>query len=102
MTDHLPFRQAVPADAPALFEAHRDSVLHLCTGAYSPRQMASWFEGRTHEIYGQALVEGKVWLAERVGRVMGCLFGRKLPALAWAAVCWRWAWPVRSRVSTGH
>lgn len=65
MNDRWILRAARAADATALFEAHRASVLSQCAACYSPLQMASWFEGRSPEMYGAALAGGKVWLAER-------------------------------------
>lgn len=64
-------RQAQLADADALFEAHQDSVLNLCAGAYSQEQMNAWFAGRSPEIYRPALDARQIWLAERSDRVMG-------------------------------
>lgn len=67
----LTLRPAVLADAPAVFDAHRDSVLHLCARAYTPAQMAIWFDGRTAGIHHPAIVAGQMTLAERDGRVLG-------------------------------
>lgn len=64
MNDRWILREARVADAAALFEAQRASVLSQCAALYSPLQMASWFEGRSPEMYGPALAKGKVWLAE--------------------------------------
>lgn len=64
-------RSAVLADSPAIFDAHQDSVRHLCAGAYTPSQLQTWFEGRTHEIHHPAIVAGQVLIAERAGRVLG-------------------------------
>ncbi|MBZ8141004.1 GNAT family N-acetyltransferase [Rubrivivax gelatinosus] len=64
-------RPAVLADAPAVFDAHQDAVLHLCAAAYTPAQMAAWFEGRTPAIHHPAIEAGQMTLAERDGRVLG-------------------------------
>jgi GNAT superfamily N-acetyltransferase len=71
MLNDFVVRQAQLADADALFEAHQDSVLNLCTGAYSPEQMNAWFSGRSAEMYRPALEARKIWLAEQSNRVMG-------------------------------
>lgn len=70
-------RQAVMGDAEAIFDAHRDSVLNLCAGAYTEAQLRVWFEGRSPTIYQAALEAGRIWLAESAasaetaGRVLG-------------------------------
>lgn len=71
MPDTLTIRPAQLADAPALFEAHQDSVLQLCKGSYSAEQMGIWFEDRTHEAHHPAIEAGQVLLAEHRGRVLG-------------------------------
>jgi GNAT superfamily N-acetyltransferase len=71
MVSELVIREAQLADASALFEAHQDSVLNLCTGAYSQEQMNAWFSGRSPEIYQPALEARQIWLAERPDQVMG-------------------------------
>lgn len=64
-------RQAGPADAAALFDAHQDSVLTLGRQAYDSRQLAVWFEGRGPAIDQPALSQGRIWLAERDGLLRG-------------------------------
>jgi GNAT superfamily N-acetyltransferase len=71
MLNDFVVRQAQLADADALFEAHQDSVLNLCTGAYSPEQMNAWFSGRSAQMYRPALEARQIWLAERSDQVMG-------------------------------
>lgn len=67
----ITLRPAVLADAPAVYDAHRDSVLHLCAEAYTPAQMAAWFEGRSAAIHHPGIEAGRMTLAERDGRVLG-------------------------------
>ena len=64
-------RLAVLEDSHAIFDAHRDSVLHLCAPAYTPTQMQTWFEGRTHAIHHPAIEAGQIVIAEQQGRVLG-------------------------------
>lgn len=70
-TADITLRQAQAADAPALFDAHQDSVLNQAVTAYDAPQLQAWFEGRSPAIYEPALSEGRIWLAERAGRVLG-------------------------------
>jgi ribosomal protein S18 acetylase RimI-like enzyme len=67
----ITLRPAVLEDSQALFEAHQDSVLHLCADAYTPLQMQTWFEGRTHAIHHPAIQAGQIVVAERQGRILG-------------------------------
>jgi GNAT superfamily N-acetyltransferase len=71
MLHDMVIREAQLTDAKALFDAHQDSVLNLCSGAYSEEQMNAWFLGRSPEIYRPALEARQIWLAERGDRVMG-------------------------------
>lgn len=64
-------REASMADAQALYEAHQDSVLNLCVGAYTEEQLAVWFEDRSPEMYRPAIEAQQIWLAEQSGRVLG-------------------------------
>lgn len=48
----------------AIFGVHRDSVSALCTGHYSPQQIAMWLDGRTPEMYIAAIERGDLWVAE--------------------------------------
>ena len=67
----ITIRPAVLEDSPAIFDAHQDSVLNLCSGAYTPVQLETWFEGRTHEIHHPAIESGQIVLAEQQGRILG-------------------------------
>jgi GNAT superfamily N-acetyltransferase len=71
MPPGITMRRALLEDSPAIFDAHRDSVLGLCAGSYTPVQIQTWFEGRTHEIHHPSIEAGQVYLAERQGRVLG-------------------------------
>lgn len=71
MTQRFVIRSAAIPDAQAIFDAHKDSVLNLCAGAYTPLQMQTWFEGRTHEVHWPAIQAGQILVAEREGRVLG-------------------------------
>jgi predicted N-acetyltransferase YhbS len=69
-------RKAVPRDAEAMFAVHRASVHALCAKAYSAEHMASWFEGRTPEIYAPALAAEQIWVAEQSGNIVGFVGAR--------------------------
>lgn len=56
-----------------MFDAHQDSVLHLCAGSYTAAQLGTWFEGRTQEIHRPYVEAGQVFIAEHEGRVLGFL-----------------------------
>ncbi len=71
MFNDIVVREAEFADAQALYDAHQDSVLNLCAGAYSKEQMSVWFSGRSPEMYRPALEARQILLAERGGRVIG-------------------------------
>jgi predicted N-acetyltransferase YhbS len=64
-------RRAVPSEAEAILAVHRASVETLCVPAYSPEHIASWFEGRTSDIYAPALAAGQLWVADVQGRIAG-------------------------------
>jgi GNAT superfamily N-acetyltransferase len=64
-------RSARLEDAPAIFEAHQDSVRHLCKSAYTPAQIDTWFEGRTPEVHHPSIQAGQLFLAEQGPRVLG-------------------------------
>lgn len=64
-------RVAVLEDSHAIFEAHQDSVQHLCAGSYTPAQLGTWFEGRTHEVHHPFIQAGQIFIAEQKGRVLG-------------------------------
>jgi len=64
-------RLAVLEDSTAVFEAHRDSVLNLCRSSYTPAQLDTWFEERTHEIHYPSIKAGQLFLAEKGSRVLG-------------------------------
>lgn len=67
----IAIRRAVAEDAAAMYAVHRASVLALCAPAYSPAHIATWFEDRTSAMYAPAMAAGRIWLAERGGRVLG-------------------------------
>jgi GNAT superfamily N-acetyltransferase len=69
-------RKAVPRDAEAMFAVHQASVHALCAKAYSAEHMASWFEGRTPEIYTPALAAEQIWVAEQDGSIVGFVGAR--------------------------
>ncbi len=64
-------RTATLADAAPLFELHQQSVRAFCAGAYSPANLGAWFHDRTPDIYRPWLEEGRVWLAESGGGLVG-------------------------------
>lgn len=67
----IEYRQALPADAAAMFAMHKESVHSLCRSAYSPAEIDAWFWDRTPAIYEQALAEGGIHLACAQGEVAG-------------------------------
>jgi len=64
-------RAADLEDSQAIFDAHQDSVLNLCTCSYTPAQLDTWFEGRTHEIHHPSIKARQLFVAEHNGRVLG-------------------------------
>jgi len=106
-TSPLAIRPARVDEVQAIYAVHRDSVSALCTGHYTPTQIAMWLEGRTPEMYLDAIDRGDLWVAvgddgtlagfaEVDGRELGKLFvrgtrahagvGRRLLATAVAAI----------------
>jgi len=57
------FRQAVDADAEAMFALHTASVATLCRDAYSQVELDAWFYGRSPEIYNSGLANGEIEVA---------------------------------------
>jgi GNAT superfamily N-acetyltransferase len=64
-------RQAMAADADEMFAVHQDAINRFSADHYGPERMRIWFVGRTSAIYRQALEEGRVWLAQSNGRILG-------------------------------
>lgn len=64
-------RQARREDAAQLFAVHQRSVQSLCASTYSAAHMATWFAGRSADIYLPALQAGQLWIAETDGQVIG-------------------------------
>lgn len=56
-------RSALLEDAQSVFEVHKNSVEHLCTGDYAPEQIAMWLNGRSPATYREAIAAGNLWLA---------------------------------------
>ena len=71
MSTGIVIRKALLEDAPAVFEAHKDSVLNLCATSYTAAQLDTWFKDRTHEIHYPSIASGQLFVAERSGRVLG-------------------------------
>lgn len=59
----LTIRPARPDDIDAIYAVHRDSVSSLCTGHYTPEQIAMWLDGRTPAMYLGAIERGQLWIA---------------------------------------
>jgi ribosomal protein S18 acetylase RimI-like enzyme len=57
----LDFRRAVPSDADALAEAHRDSIVSLGPAYYSPDDVRAWQDGLTRHVYLNAMEGGEVF-----------------------------------------
>lgn len=64
-------RQARLEDATELFAVHQRSVQSLCAADYSAEHMATWFTGRSADMYLPALQAGQLWVAEADGQVIG-------------------------------
>jgi ribosomal protein S18 acetylase RimI-like enzyme len=47
----------------AIYAVHRDSVSALCSGHYTPEQIAMWLDGRTPAMYLDAIDSGQLWVA---------------------------------------
>jgi putative acetyltransferase len=62
-------RLALPQDIDAIHRTHLSSVEHLCGAQYSALQIATWLDGRTAEVYLDAIDQGTLWVAEREGVV---------------------------------
>lgn len=71
MRQGINIRVAALGDAPAIFDAHKDSVLSLCRSSYTSAQMETWFEDRTYEIHHPSIQAGQLFIAEKDGRVVG-------------------------------
>ncbi len=56
-------RRAHGGDIDEIYAVHRDSVVSLCTGHYSPAQIAMWLDGRTPAMYLAAIDAGTLWVA---------------------------------------
>jgi ribosomal protein S18 acetylase RimI-like enzyme len=61
MTAAVEMRQATPADAPAMAEAHVDSICTLGPAFYSAPLVEAWGAGITPEMYVRAMQEGEVF-----------------------------------------
>ena len=83
----LAIRPARIDETGAIYAVHRDSVTALCAGHYTPAQVAMWLDGRTPEMYLDAVAGGRLWVAsgddgaiagfvEIEGRVLTKLFIR--------------------------
>jgi putative acetyltransferase len=59
----LTIRLATEADTDAIFRVHQDSVRQLCGRQYSPEQIAMWLDGRTPEVYLEAIGQHTLWVA---------------------------------------
>ena len=87
MAEHLPIRLARPDEIGAIYGVHRDSVSALCREHYTPEQIGMWLDGRTAEMYLDAIRDQRLWVAlgrggaitgfvEVVGREVSKLFVR--------------------------
>jgi GNAT superfamily N-acetyltransferase len=64
-------RRAGFEDATEVFAVHQRSVQALCAPDYSAEHMATWFTGRSADIYLPALQAGQLWVAEADGQILG-------------------------------
>lgn len=76
-SERLTVRTASRADAPAIYEVHRASLLTLCATHYAPDTLERWFGSKTIEGYYPALDAGEMFVCERGGVVAG--FGHAVP-----------------------
>jgi predicted GNAT family N-acyltransferase len=61
--NQLTIRLARVDEIRAIYAVHRDSVTTLCTNHYTPQQVAMWLDGRTPEMYLDAIASGRLWVA---------------------------------------
>ena len=57
----LKTRQAVPADADGIAQAHRDSIRSIGPRFYPPNVVDDWEEGLTGDVYRKAMEGGEVF-----------------------------------------
>ncbi|MED5617634.1 GNAT family N-acetyltransferase [Ideonella sp. BN130291] len=69
--ESIKFRQAVGADAEAMYALHKASVFQLCRHAYSEIELNAWFFGRSPDIYQSGLSSGEIEVACIAGQVVG-------------------------------
>lgn len=60
----LSIRAATVADAGRICAIHRDSVIILCTGYYTRRQIDGWLEGYEVSTHRTAISTGSLWVAD--------------------------------------
>lgn len=60
----LTVRLARPDEIHSIYAVHRDSVAALCANHYTPQQIAMWLDGRTPEMYLDAIARRQLWVAE--------------------------------------
>jgi ribosomal protein S18 acetylase RimI-like enzyme len=63
-------RQAEPADAAGVGEAHRDSIRSIGPGYYPPHVVRDWGAGLTPEVYANAMRSGEAFFIA-VGEIDG-------------------------------
>jgi GNAT superfamily N-acetyltransferase len=71
LRDELVVRRAHEDDLVTVAALHRESIVELCSAAYSPEQIARWIAGRTMERYAKLFVERRMFVCERVSSPSG-------------------------------
>jgi L-amino acid N-acyltransferase YncA len=61
----LVVRRAREDDLVTVAAIHRESIVALCSAAYSPEQIAQWIAGRTMERYAKLFAERRMFVCER-------------------------------------
>jgi GNAT superfamily N-acetyltransferase len=59
----MTIRAATVADIDAIFEVHQSSVRQLCERDYCPQQIAMWLDGRSPDVYLEAIRKQALWVA---------------------------------------
>ena len=67
----MKIRSAKIEDAPFVWETHVNAIRILCRGAYTPAQIEAWAGPRTPEDYLDPISNGRMFVAEVDGRVVG-------------------------------
>ncbi len=64
-------RAAALQDAEPVYRVHKQSILRLCSGVYSPHQIGEWSELRSPRDYEEFIRDGSVMVVEGPEGVVG-------------------------------